>query len=59
MSQWGNLSNVQLKGTVTTTNTTDLVNGYNGTEFTSNINAGDKINQSYTQLLATSIKFRT
>ena len=43
MSQWGNLSNVQLKGTVTTTNTTDLVNGYNGTEFTSNIKAGDYV----------------
>jgi hypothetical protein len=43
MSQWGNLDNVTLKGTVTTTNSTDLVNGYGGTEFTSNLNAGDYV----------------
>lgn len=43
MSQWGNFSNLTLKGTVTTTNSTDLVNGYGGTEFTSNIKAGDYI----------------
>jgi len=43
MSQWGNLDNVTLKGTVTTTNSTDLVNGFGGTEFTSNLNAGDYV----------------
>jgi hypothetical protein len=43
MSQWGNLDNVTLKGTVTTTNTTDLVNGFGGTEFTSNLNARDYV----------------
>jgi len=43
MSQWGNLDNVTLKGTVTTTDSTDLVNGYGGTEFTSNLNAGDYV----------------
>ena len=43
MSQWGNLDNVTLKGTVTTTNSTDLVNGYGGTEFTSNLVAGDYV----------------
>ena len=43
MSQWGNLDNVTLKGTVTTTNTTDLVNGFGGTEFTSNLKAGDYV----------------
>jgi hypothetical protein len=43
MSQWGNLDNVSLKGTVTTTNSTDLVNGYGGTEFNSNLKAGDYV----------------
>lgn len=43
MSQWGNLDNVSLKGTVTTTNSTDLVNGFGGTEFNSNIKAGDYV----------------
>ena len=43
MSQWGNLDNVTLKGTVTTTNTTDLVNGFGGTEFLSNIVSGDYV----------------
>ena len=43
MSQWGNLDNVTLKGTVTTTNSTDLILGYNVPEFTSNLNAGDYV----------------
>ena len=43
MSQWGNLDNVRLKGTVTTTNSTDLILGYNVSEFTSNLNAGDYV----------------
>ncbi len=43
MSQWGNLDNVTLKGTVTTTNSTDLVNGFNATEFESNIKPGDYV----------------
>ena len=43
MSQWGNLDNVSLKGTVTTTNSTDLINGYGGTEFNSNLRAGDYV----------------
>lgn len=43
MSQWGNLDNVTLKGTVTTSSTSDLVNGYGGTEFNSNIKAGDYV----------------
>ena len=43
MSQWGNLDNVTLKGTVTTSSSTDLVNGFGGTEFTSNIKDGDYV----------------
>ena len=43
MSQWGNLDNVSLKGTVTTTDSTDLVNGFGGTEFLSNIVSGDYV----------------
>lgn len=43
MSAWGNLDNLLAKGNVTTSNTSDLVNGYGGTEFTSNINAGDYV----------------
>ena len=43
MSQWGNLDNVRLKGTVTTTNSTDLILGYGVPEFTSNLNAGDYV----------------
>jgi len=43
MSQWGNLDNVTLKGTVTTTNSTDLILGYGVPEFTSNLTAGDYV----------------
>ena len=43
MSQWGNFSNLQIKGNVTTSSTSDLVNGYGETEFVSNIKAGDYI----------------
>lgn len=43
MSAWGNLDNLTAKGTVTTSNSSDLVNGFGGTEFTSNINAGDYV----------------
>lgn len=42
MSQWGNLDNVTIKGTVTTTNSADLVAGFD-TEFTTNVQAGDYI----------------
>lgn len=41
MSQWGNFSNLTLKGTVTTATTSDLISGFGGTEFTSNIKPGD------------------
>lgn len=43
MSSWGNLDNVLIKGNVTTTSTSDLVNGFGVTEFTSNVKAGDYI----------------
>lgn len=43
MSAWGNLDNLLAKGNVTTTNTTDLVNGFGATEFISNIAAGDYV----------------
>lgn len=42
MSQWGNFSNLNLKGTVTTSTSADLVSGFT-TEFVSNIKAGDYI----------------
>ena len=43
MSSWGNLDNVILAGTVTTTTTTDLVNGFNSSTFVGNVNAGDYV----------------
>ena len=43
MSAWGNLDNLLAKGNVTTSNTSDLVNGYGVTEFTSNVKAGDYV----------------
>lgn len=43
MSSWGIFDNVAVKGNVTTSTTSDLVNGYGVTEFVSNINAGDYI----------------
>lgn len=43
MSAWGNLDNLTAKGTVTTSNTSDLVTGFGGTEFTSNVLAGDYV----------------
>ena len=43
MSAWGNLDNLTAKGTVTTTSTSDLVNGFGGTEFTTNVMAGDYV----------------
>lgn len=43
MSSWGNFDNVTVKGNVTVATTSDLVSGFGGTEFTSNVNAGDYI----------------
>lgn len=43
MSQWGNFSNLLIKGNVTTSTTSDLVNGYGVTEFTSNLLPGDYV----------------
>jgi len=43
MSAWGNLDNLLTKGNVTKSNTSDLVNGYGGTEFTTNVAAGDYV----------------
>lgn len=43
MSSWGIFDNVAVKGNVTTSTTSDLVNGYGVTEFVSNIVAGDYI----------------
>lgn len=42
MSAWGNLDNVQIKGTVTVYSTNTTVNGTT-TEFTTNVMAGDYI----------------
>ena len=42
MSQWGNFSNLNLKGTVTTSTTSDLVTGFS-TEFNSNVKQGDYV----------------
>jgi len=43
MSSWGNLDNLLAKGNVTTTNTSDLVTGFGGTEFLSNVVSGDYV----------------
>lgn len=43
MSAWGNLDNLTAVGTVTTTNTSDLVTGNGNSTFTSNVNAGDYV----------------
>ena len=43
MSSWGNLDNVILSGNVTTTTTSDLVNGFGGSTFVGNVNPGDYV----------------
>lgn len=43
MSSWGNKDNVQLTGTVTTTNSTDTVRGFSSAVFEDEVSAGDYI----------------